>query len=128
MIRRLAIASIVGQLLWVAIAIVGGLLEPGYSEIRDAVSVLGAREMASELSWQHYAHGLTYFLGAIALLLSVFAMAWSLHGDERWGRFDLFALAAGSGGLLVFGLSARGRDSVSAAHQGSSGGGFQGGG
>jgi hypothetical protein len=28
------------------------------------------------------------------------------HGDERWGRFDLFALFAGIAGLLIFcGLS-----------------------
>ena len=157
------------------VALVAGLIEPGYSEVRDAVSVLGARdaarpwlfdigiaiwgsafilaalalaldakrswrgwlgpgliaftglaqildgfpfpadcrwtidatcrarEMAGELSWQHYAHGLTYFLGAVALLLSVFAMAWRFHGDERWGRFDLFALIGGLLGLLIVG-------------------------
>jgi hypothetical protein len=175
LIRRLAIASIAGQLVWLAIAIVGGIIEPGYSEIRDAVSVLGARdaahpwlfdtgvaiwgssfilaavalvldgprnlrgrlgaalialtglaqildgfpfpadcqatidaacharEVAGELSWRDAAHGWTYFLGAIALQLSVFAMAWRFHGDRRWGRFDLFALGAGAGGLLIFG-------------------------
>lgn len=168
-------ASIAGQLIWLAIAIVGGLLEPGYSEVRDAVSVLGARdaahpwlfdtgvaiwgtsfilaavalvldgprglrgwlgpaliaftglaqildgfpfpadcqltidascrarELAGELSWRDAAHGWTYFLGAIALQLSVFAMAWRFHGDERWGRFDLLALFAGLGGLAIFG-------------------------
>jgi hypothetical protein len=175
LIRRLAIASIVGQLIWVAIVVIGGVIEPGYSEVRDAVSVMGARnaahpwifdtgvaiwgtsfilaavalvldgprglrgwlgpglialtglaqildgfpfpadcrwsidancraqEMAGQLSWQHYAHGWTYFVGAIALQLSVFAMAWRLHGDERWGRLDLFALASGVAGLLIFG-------------------------
>ena len=41
--------------------------------------------MAGELSWQRYAHGITYFYGAVALLLSVFAMAWRFHGDERCG-------------------------------------------
>jgi hypothetical protein len=174
-IRRLAIASICGQPVWVGIVAAGGIVEPGYSEVRDAVSVLGARnaahpwlfdigvaiwgtafiltavalvldgprglrgrlgpgliaftglaqildgfpfpadcrwsidancraeELAGQLSWQHYAHGLTYFFGAIALQLSVFAMAWRFHGDERWGRFDLFALAAGVAGLLIFG-------------------------
>lgn len=168
-------ASIAGQLIWIVIAVTAGLVEPGYSEIRDAVSVLGARnaahswlfdsgvaiwgisfilvaialaldsprswrgwlgpgliaftglaqildgfpfpadcrwtidatcrarEMAGQLSWQHYAHGITYFLGAIALQLSVFAMAWRLHGDKRWGRFDLFALWAGLAGLVIFG-------------------------
>jgi hypothetical protein len=166
LIRWLAIASIAGQLAWVVIVVVAGLLEPGYSEVRDAVSVLGARaavaiwgislilaalalaldtkrswrgwlgpgliaftglaqildgfpfpadcrwtidatcrarETAGELSWQHYAHGITYFYGAVALLLSVFAMAWRFHGDERWGRFDRFALAGGLLGLLIVG-------------------------
>jgi hypothetical protein len=59
--------------------------------------------MAGELSWQHYAHGITYFFGALALQLSVFAMAWRFHGDERWGRFDLFALVGGLLGLLIVG-------------------------
>ncbi len=174
LIRRLAIASIAGQLTWVAIVVVGGLLEPGYSETRDAVSVLGARnaahpwlfdtavaiwgasfiaaalalvldgprswrgwvgpalialtglaqilagfpfpadcrwsidpgcraqDMAGELSWRHYAHGWSYFLGAIALQLSVFAMAWRFRGDNRWGRSDLLALAGGLLGLAIF--------------------------
>jgi hypothetical protein len=44
LIRHLAVASIAGQLLWVAIVVAAGLLEPGYSEVRDAVSVLGARD------------------------------------------------------------------------------------
>lgn len=175
LIRCLAIASIAGQLTWVAIVVVGGLIEPGYSPIRDAVSVLGARdaahpwlfdvgvaiwgtsfilaalalvldgprglrgwlgpgliaftglaqildgfpfpadcrwtidatcrvrEAAGQLSWQHYAHGITYFYGAVALLLSVFAMAWRFHGDERWSRFDLFALIGGPLGMLIVG-------------------------
>src|SRR5262245_66427525 len=41
-IRRLCIASLFGQLLWVAIVTAAGLAEPGYSEARDAVSELGA--------------------------------------------------------------------------------------
>jgi hypothetical protein len=175
LIRRLAIASIAGQCAWVAIVVVAGLLEPGYSEIRDAVSVLGARdaarpwvfdtavaiwgasfilaaialvldrpggwrgwlgpgliaftglaqildgfpfpadcrwsidsncrarEAAGQVSWQHVAHGWTYFLGAVALQLSVFAMAWRFHGDGRWWRADLVALTAGLLGLALFG-------------------------
>jgi uncharacterized protein DUF998 len=175
LIRGLAITSIAGQLIWLVIVVVAGLVEPGYSEVRDAVSVLGARdaahpwlfdiavaiwgtslilaalalaldakrswrgwlgpgliaftglaqildgfpfpadcrwtidagcrarEMAGELSWQHYAHGITYFFGAIALMLSVFAMAWRFHGDERWGRLDLFALIGGVLGTLIVG-------------------------
>jgi hypothetical protein len=61
-----------------------------------------AREMAGELSWRHYAHGWTYFLGAIALQLSVFAMAWRFRGDNRWGRSDLLALGGGLLGLAIF--------------------------
>jgi hypothetical protein len=174
-IRRLAIASIAGQLTWLAIAVVAGLIEPGYSESRDALSMLGARnaehpwlfdsgvaiwgaafiaaalalaldaprtlrgqlgpaligftgltqilngfpfpvdcrrtidtgcrarELAGEVSWQHVAHGWTYLFGAIALELSVFAMAWRFRGDRRWGRADLLALAAALLGLLIFG-------------------------
>lgn len=60
--------------------------------------------MAGELSWQHYSHGITYFFGAIALLASVFAMAWHFHGDERWGRADLLALGSGLLGIAVFGV------------------------
>jgi hypothetical protein len=178
LIRRLAIASIAGQAIWVLIVVIGGLIEPGYSEVRDAVSVLGARnathpwlfdigvaiwgisfilaavalvldgprglrgwlgpgliaftglaqildgfpfpadcqktieaacyarDVAGELSWRDAAHGWIFFLGAVALELSVFAIAWRMHGDKRWGRFDLFALFAGIAGLLIFcGLS-----------------------
>ncbi len=61
-----------------------------------------ARELAGEVSWQHVAHGWTYFLGAIALLLSVFAMAWGVRGDGRWGRADLLAAAAGLLGIVIF--------------------------
>lgn len=175
LIRWLASGSIAGQLIWLVIVVAAGLLEPGYSEVRDAVSVLGARdaahpwifdtavaiwgtslilaasalaldarrnwrgwlgpgliaftgltqildgfpfpadcrwtidatcrarEAAGELSWQHYAHGITYFFGAVALMLSVFAMAWRFHGDERWGRLDLLALIGGVLGALIVG-------------------------
>jgi uncharacterized protein DUF998 len=175
----LTIGSIAGQSLWLVFAVVAGLLEPGYSEVRDAVSFLGARsashawifeagvaiwgsafiaaatalaldppagrgglrrwlgpgliaftglaqildgfpfpadcrasidagcrarEMAGDVSWQHVAHGWDYFLGAVALLLSVFAMAWRFHGDRRWGRSDLLALGAGLLGLVIGGV------------------------
>ncbi|HEX6687461.1 MAG TPA: DUF998 domain-containing protein [Solirubrobacterales bacterium] len=168
-------ASIAGQLVWLAFIAFGGLLEPGYSEARDAVSFLGARdaahpwlfdtvvavsglsviavasallldgprgwrgrlgpalialtglaqildgfpfpadcretidagcharELAGEVSWQHVAHGWTYFIGATALLLSVFAMAWRFHGDVRWRRADLLALVAGLLAIAIFG-------------------------
>lgn len=160
------------------IVVVGGIIEPGYSEVRDAVSVMGARDaarpwlfdsgvtiwgisfilaaaalaldgprglrgrlgpgliaftgltqildgfpfpadcqktidaacyardVAGELSWRDTAHGWTFLIGAVALQLSVFAIAWRMHGDKRWGRFDRFALLAGIAGLLIFcGLS-----------------------
>jgi hypothetical protein len=175
LIRRLAAASLVGQLCWLAVIVVAGLAEPGYSEVRDAVSVLGARdaahpwvfdtavaiwggsfiaaatalmldapralrgrlgplliaftglaqildgfpfpaqcrptidpgcharELAGTLPWQHYAHGWTYFLGAVALQLSVFAMAWRFRGDDRWGHSDMLALGGGLIGLAIFG-------------------------
>ena len=174
LIRRLALLSLAGQLAWVALIAVAGVIEPGYSEVRDAVSFLGAgtaerpwvfntaaaiwglsfiaaavalaldgprswrgwlgpgliaftgvtmvlagfpfpadcretidagchaRELAGEVSWRHEAHGWVYFDGAIALLLSVFAMAWRFHGDARWWRADLLALTAGLSGLAIF--------------------------
>jgi len=174
-IRRLAIASIAGQLVWIAIVVLAGLLEPGYSESRDAISFLGARtavrpwlfdtgvaiwgasfiacavalaldaprslrgwlgpglialtglaqildgfpfpadcrrtidpgcharELAGSISWRHVAHGWAYFLGAVALELSVFAMAWRLRDDPRWGRSGLLAFGAGLFGLAIFG-------------------------
>ena len=46
-IRRLALVALAGQLVWLAFVVLGGLWEPGYSEIRDAVSFLGARDAAS---------------------------------------------------------------------------------
>jgi hypothetical protein len=63
-----------------------------------------AREMAGTLSWQHCAHGITYFFGAIALLASVFAMAWRFRGDVRWGRADLLSLGSGTLGIVIFGV------------------------
>lgn len=174
LIRRLAAASLAGQLVWVALLTIAGAAEPGYSEIRDAASVLGARtaerpwlfnlavaiwgasfvaaaaalaldaprgwrgrlgpalialtglaqmldgfafpadcrptidagcharELAGDVSWRHVAHGWTYFLGATALALSVFAMAWRFHGDRRWGRADALALGSGMVGIAFF--------------------------
>lgn len=174
-IRRLAMITLAGQLVWVAFVALGGLWEPGYSEIRDAVSFLGARdaaspwvfdtvvaisglsvialaaalvldaprsrrgrlgpafiaitglaqildgfpfpadcrrtidpgcharELAGELSWQHYAHSWAYFFGGAALLLSVFAMAWRFRGDPRWGRADALAFGAGIIAIVIFG-------------------------
>ncbi len=166
-IRILALASIAGQLVWFVVAVLASSIEPGYSQIRDALSMLGARdaarpwlfdsgvaiwglafiaaaaalwldaprslrgrlgpaliaftglaqildgfpfpadcrrtidpgcrarELAGDVSWQQVAHGWAYFDGAVALALSVFVMAWRFHGDARWGRADLLALACG---------------------------------
>jgi hypothetical protein len=174
-IRHLALASLAGQLIWLAFVAFGGLFEPGYSEIRDAVSFLGARnaadpwifdtvvaisgvslialaialsldaprglrgklgptligltgiaqilagfpfpadcretidagcharDVAGEVSWRHVAHGWAYFLGAIALLFSVFAMAWRFRGDPRWRRADLLTFAGGICAIVVVG-------------------------
>jgi hypothetical protein len=62
-----------------------------------------AREIAGELSWQHYAHGWTYFFGGLAVLLSVFAMAWRFRGDPRWEPADRIALAAGIVAVAILG-------------------------
>jgi hypothetical membrane protein len=173
LIRALARLSIAGQLVWVGLVSLGGLIEPGYSEVVQAVSELGARdaerpwlfgvavaiwgasfiaaavalqldgpggpsgwvgpaligltgiaqllegfplpldcqptidiaceasETAAGLSLQHYAHVWVYLVGALALLLSVFAMAWRFRGDERWGRADLLAISAGIAGVAI---------------------------
>lgn len=61
-----------------------------------------ARELAGELSWQHYAQGWAYFFGGAALLLSVFAMAWRFRGDPRWRRADLLAFGGGVIAIAIF--------------------------
>lgn len=194
LIRRLALFSLAGQLVWIVTIAIAGAVEPGYSEARDAISFLGAetaarpwvfesavtiwglafiaaavalsldapktlrgqlgpvliavtglaqilvgfpfpaecrdtidagceaRELAGQVSWQHEAHGWAYVIGADALLLSVFAMAWRFWGDERWrfggdarwGRADLLTLAAAAIGLAIivglFSLAENGAD------------------
>ncbi len=174
LIRRLAVASLCGQFVFVVAIAVAGAIEPGYSEVRDAISFLGARnaerpwlfdtvvavwgasfiavavalsldaprtwrgqlgpalvgltgvaqilvgfplpadcrdtidagcearELAGQVSWRHEAHIWAYIIGADALLLSVFAMAWRFHGDARWGRADLLTLGAALLGLPIF--------------------------
>jgi hypothetical protein len=95
-------------------SVASGIIEPGYSEIRDDFpfpadcqktieTACYARDVAGELSWRDVAHGWTFFVGTIALQLSVFAVAWRMHGDRRWGRFDLFALLADGAGIAIFG-------------------------
>ena len=46
LVRRLAIASLAGQVIWFAGVSLAGLIEPGYSELRDPVSALGAANAA----------------------------------------------------------------------------------
>ncbi len=115
-IRRLAVASIAGQLAWVAIVVVAGLIAfTGVGQILDGFAfpaecrwsidaACRAREAAGELDWQHYAHGIAYFLGAIALFASVFALAWRFRGHPRWGRSDLLSLGSGLLGIAIFGV------------------------
>jgi Protein of unknown function (DUF998) len=175
LICRLAVASIAGQLIFVATIAIAGAVEPGYDPVRDAISALGARdaahpwvfdtavaiwglsflatavalwldaprswrgrlgpallavtglaqildgfpfpadcrktidagcrarEIAGDVSWQHYAHGWTYFVGGIVLLTSIFALAWRFRGDERWAGADRLALGCGIFGVVVFG-------------------------
>jgi hypothetical protein len=194
LIRRLALFSLAGQLVWIVTIAVAGAVEPGYSATRDAISFLGAetaarpwvfesavtiwglaflavavalsldapktlrgqlgpaligvtglaqilvgfpfpadcrdtidagceaRELAGQLSWRHEAHSLAYVIGADALLLSVFAMAWRFWGDERWrfwgerrwGRADLLTLAGAAIGVAIvvglFSLAEHGSD------------------
>lgn len=72
-------------------------------ECRETVDAgCEARELAGAVSWQHEAHVWAYIVGADALLLSVFAMAWRFRGDPRWGRADLVALGAALFGIAVF--------------------------
>lgn len=178
LICRLAVASIAGQLAFIATIAVVGAVEPGYDPVRDAISALGARtaahpwvfdtavavwglsflaaaialwldaprslrgrlgptliaitglaqildgfpfpadcrrtidagcharEVAGDVSWQHVAHFWTYAGGALALMLSVFAMAWRFRGDPRWAGADRLALGLGLIGVAIFaGLS-----------------------
>jgi hypothetical protein len=71
LICRLAIASIVGQLIFIAIIAVAGVVEPGYNEIRDPISALGARDAARP--WLFGAGvaiwGLSFIAAAVALWL-----------------------------------------------------------
>ena len=173
LIRRLALLSLAGQLIWIVTIAIAGAVEPGYSEARDAISFLGAetaarpwafetavaiwglafiaiavalsldapktlrgqlgpgligvtgvamilvgfpfpaecrdtidagceaREQAGNLSWRHYAHSWAYVIGADALLLSVFAMAWRFRGDERWGPAALLTVGAAAIGVAI---------------------------
>lgn len=78
---------------------------PFPADCRDTIDAgCEARELAGQVSWQHVAHGWAYVIGADALLLSVFAMAWRFHGDSRWGRADLLTLGSALLGLPIFAI------------------------
>ncbi|HWI95901.1 MAG TPA: DUF998 domain-containing protein [Solirubrobacterales bacterium] len=83
LIRWLAIGSIAGQAIWLVVAVAGGLLEPGYSEVRDAVSMLGARDAAHPWLFDIGVAiwGIAFLFAALALLLDSPA---GLRGTRRW--------------------------------------------
>jgi hypothetical protein len=70
-IRRLATWAIAGQLAWLTAVAVAGAVEPGYSELRDAVGFLGARNAAHP--WVFWVavtiSGLSHLALAAALVL-----------------------------------------------------------
>jgi hypothetical membrane protein len=70
-IRRLAIASLAGQVAWFATVAVAGMVEPGYSEVRDAVSYMGARNAAHPwvFNLAVAVWGASFIAAAAALLL-----------------------------------------------------------
>ena len=71
LIRRLALFSLAGQLVWVVTIAIAGAVEPGYSEARDAISFLGAD--TAERPWLFETGvavwGLAFIAVAIALSL-----------------------------------------------------------
>ncbi len=71
LIRRLALLSLAGQVVWVAVVVVAGAIEPGYSEVRDAISFLGARD--AERPWLFETGvaiwGIAFIAAAVALSL-----------------------------------------------------------
>lgn len=70
-IRRLAVLALAGQAIWLVFVAIGGLWEPGYSEIRDAVSFLGARTAADPWAFNAVVaiSGLSVIGLAVALVL-----------------------------------------------------------
>jgi Protein of unknown function (DUF998) len=71
LIRRLALLSLAGQLVWVAVVIVAGAIEPGYSATRDAISFLGADTAARPWLFETAVAiwGLAFIAVAVALSL-----------------------------------------------------------
>jgi hypothetical protein len=83
LIRWLALGSIAGQATWLVVTVVGGLLQPGYSVVSDAVSVLGARDAAHPWLFDVGVAiwGVAFLLAAVALLLD---SPPDLRGPRRW--------------------------------------------
>jgi hypothetical protein len=90
-IRRLAIGSIAGQLVWLVTVVLAGAVEPGYSAVRDAVSFLGARDAAHPWVFEVGVAiwGCSFIAAAIALLLDSPAAVRSLR---RWLGPSLIAI------------------------------------
>jgi hypothetical protein len=71
LIRRLALFSLAGQLVWIVTIAVAGAVEPGYSEARDAISFLGAETAARPWVFEIAVAiwGLAFIAVAVALSL-----------------------------------------------------------
>lgn len=71
LIRRLAVASLAGQLTWLVFVVVAGATEPGYSASRDAISFLGADTAARPWSFDLAVAiwGASFVAAAVALSL-----------------------------------------------------------
>jgi hypothetical protein len=71
LIRRLALLSLAGQLIWVVVVIVAGAVEPDYSATRDAISYLGADTAARPWLFETGVAiwGLAFIAVAVALSL-----------------------------------------------------------
>jgi hypothetical protein len=63
--RRLVWVSFAGQVLFTIGWIAGGAAEPGYSQLRDALAALGARDAA---------HPWIFLTGAVALAVAIFVL------------------------------------------------------
>jgi hypothetical protein len=110
LIRRLALLSLAGQLVWVAVVVVAGAIEPGYSATRDAISFLGAA--TAERPWVFETGVAIWGLAFIAV-----AVALSLDAPRTWrGQLGpaLIALTGLAQILVGFPFPADCRDTIDA--------------
>jgi hypothetical membrane protein len=94
--RTLALAGIVGPLLFTALVILQGLLQPDYSHVRMPISALAAWPTG-------WIQDLNFFI--VGTLMIAFALA--LHRSvqpSRRGRTGFLLLAAGGLGVLLAGI------------------------